>query len=211
MHGTLARGRCRHAFMHAVIMRVATGIAAMPTATPAARPPQQHCSCTLYLEAMHAAPRANTRSPGWRVHGRPRRQGLPLPCAPRPLSMCVAGRGNYDGPEAERLAVLKVAALMGAPYVDVEFKAASFFFAGARSRVHGRGCRRYCNTACGWAPSHLASTPAAAPRAPGRLPAGLCKPLPARPSTRPLPRRASGGAAHHQGHLVISRLQADAR
>lgn len=37
--------------------------------------------------------------------------------------------GNYDGPEAERLAVLKVAALMGAPYVDVEFKAASFFFA----------------------------------------------------------------------------------
>lgn len=37
--------------------------------------------------------------------------------------------GKYDGPEPERLAVLKLAALSGAPYVDVEFKAAPYFFA----------------------------------------------------------------------------------
>jgi hypothetical protein len=39
-------------------------------------------------------------------------------------------RGNYAGPEPERLALLKLAALSGAPYVDVEFKAAPLFFAG---------------------------------------------------------------------------------
>ncbi|KAG2452420.1 hypothetical protein HYH02_002663 [Chlamydomonas schloesseri] len=37
--------------------------------------------------------------------------------------------GKYEGPEPERLAVLKLAALMGAPYVDVEFKASPYFFA----------------------------------------------------------------------------------
>ncbi|GLI68149.1 hypothetical protein VaNZ11_012486 [Volvox africanus] len=37
--------------------------------------------------------------------------------------------GKYDGPEPERLAVLKMAALLGAPYVDVEFKASPYFFA----------------------------------------------------------------------------------
>ncbi|PNW80154.1 hypothetical protein CHLRE_08g380201v5 [Chlamydomonas reinhardtii] len=37
--------------------------------------------------------------------------------------------GKYEGPEPERLAVLKMAALMGAPYVDVEFKASPYFFA----------------------------------------------------------------------------------
>ncbi|KAG2496617.1 hypothetical protein HYH03_005438 [Edaphochlamys debaryana] len=37
--------------------------------------------------------------------------------------------GKYEGPEPERLAVLKLAALRGAPYVDVEFKAAAYFFA----------------------------------------------------------------------------------
>ncbi|GFR49320.1 hypothetical protein Agub_g11346, partial [Astrephomene gubernaculifera] len=37
--------------------------------------------------------------------------------------------GKYDGPEPERLAVLKMAALMGAPYIDVEFKASPYFFA----------------------------------------------------------------------------------
>lgn len=36
----------------------------------------------------------------------------------------------YEGPEPERLATLKLAALSGAPFVDVEFKAASLFFAG---------------------------------------------------------------------------------
>jgi hypothetical protein len=39
-------------------------------------------------------------------------------------------RGNYEGPEPQRLATLKLAALKGAPYVDVEFKAAALFFAG---------------------------------------------------------------------------------
>ncbi|KAG2426447.1 hypothetical protein HXX76_011678 [Chlamydomonas incerta] len=37
--------------------------------------------------------------------------------------------GKYEGPEPERLAVLKMAALLGAPYVDVEFKASPYFFA----------------------------------------------------------------------------------
>uniref|UniRef100_A0A383V933 Uncharacterized protein n=2 Tax=Tetradesmus obliquus TaxID=3088 RepID=A0A383V933_TETOB len=39
--------------------------------------------------------------------------------------------GNYEGPEPQRLATLKLAALKGAPYVDVEFKASALFFAGA--------------------------------------------------------------------------------
>lgn len=39
--------------------------------------------------------------------------------------------GNYDGPEPQRLATLKLAAIKGAPYVDVEFKAAALFFAGS--------------------------------------------------------------------------------
>jgi hypothetical protein len=38
--------------------------------------------------------------------------------------------GNYVGPEPERLATLKLAAIKGAPFVDVEFKAAALFFAG---------------------------------------------------------------------------------
>lgn len=37
--------------------------------------------------------------------------------------------GKYDGPEAERLAVLRLAALSGAAYVDVELKIAPVFFA----------------------------------------------------------------------------------
>ena len=39
-------------------------------------------------------------------------------------------RGRYDGPEPQRLAVLKYAALLGASHVDVELKVASYFFAG---------------------------------------------------------------------------------
>ena len=38
-------------------------------------------------------------------------------------------RGNYDGDEANRLATLKFAAIMGAPFIDVEFKSSSTFFA----------------------------------------------------------------------------------
>lgn len=38
--------------------------------------------------------------------------------------------GMYEGSEPERLAALKFAALQGAPYVDVEYKAAHVFFAG---------------------------------------------------------------------------------
>ncbi|KAL6763450.1 dehydroquinate dehydratase [Haematococcus lacustris] len=37
--------------------------------------------------------------------------------------------GQYTGPEPPRLATLKLAALRGAPHVDVEFKAAPLFFA----------------------------------------------------------------------------------
>lgn len=37
--------------------------------------------------------------------------------------------GQFDGPEPERLATLKYAAMLGAPYVDVEFLAAPVFFA----------------------------------------------------------------------------------
>ncbi|KAI3438702.1 hypothetical protein D9Q98_001122 [Chlorella vulgaris] len=37
--------------------------------------------------------------------------------------------GKYDGPEAERLATLRLAALSGAAYVDVELKVAPLFFA----------------------------------------------------------------------------------
>lgn len=46
-------------------------------------------------------------------------------------------RGNYDGPEPERLATLKFAALNGAPYVDIEFKAIQYFFAGKLHHVLG--------------------------------------------------------------------------
>jgi hypothetical protein len=38
--------------------------------------------------------------------------------------------GGWKGGEPERLATLKMAALKGAPFVDVEYKAAHMFFAG---------------------------------------------------------------------------------
>lgn len=47
--------------------------------------------------------------------------------------------GNYDGPEPQRLATLKLAAIKGAPYVDVEWKAAALFFAGRRGGGHEWG------------------------------------------------------------------------
>ena len=40
-------------------------------------------------------------------------------------------RGKFAGPEEVRLAILKYAAVLGAPYVDVEYLAADYFFAGA--------------------------------------------------------------------------------
>jgi hypothetical protein len=42
--------------------------------------------------------------------------------------------GGWKGGEPERLATLKMAALKGAPFVDVEYKAAHMFFAGERRR-----------------------------------------------------------------------------
>ncbi len=52
----------------------------------------------------------------------------------KPLRPCAAAlppcSGKYDGPEAERLAALRLAALSGAAYVDVELKIAPVFFAG---------------------------------------------------------------------------------
>lgn len=43
--------------------------------------------------------------------------------------------GNYEGPEPQRLATLKYAAMRGAPHVDVEFKAAQVFFASKQTRI----------------------------------------------------------------------------
>ena len=40
-------------------------------------------------------------------------------------------RGKFLGPEPLRLAVLKFAAVLGAPAVDLEYLAAEHFFAGA--------------------------------------------------------------------------------
>ncbi len=39
--------------------------------------------------------------------------------------------GQYSGDEAVRLAILKYAAVLGAEYIDVELKAAPYFFLGA--------------------------------------------------------------------------------
>lgn len=39
-------------------------------------------------------------------------------------------RGQYDGNEDRRLAVLKECSMIGAPFVDVELKAAKSFFSG---------------------------------------------------------------------------------
>ena len=44
-------------------------------------------------------------------------------------------RGQYKGSDILRLAVLKYAAVLGAPYVDVEYLAAEFFFA-SRFSMH---------------------------------------------------------------------------
>lgn len=48
-------------------------------------------------------------------------------------------RGNYDGPEPQRLAVLKYAAHLGASHVDVELKVATYFFAGDCSNLSAKG------------------------------------------------------------------------
>lgn len=50
----------------------------------------------------------------------------------RSASSCASAhchRGTYEGDEAPRLATLKYAALLGAPFIDVEYKAAATFFA----------------------------------------------------------------------------------
>jgi hypothetical protein len=45
-------------------------------------------------------------------------------------AMLFSSRGQFSGKEQMRLAVLKYAAMLGAAYVDVEYLAAQFFFAG---------------------------------------------------------------------------------
>ncbi|EFN57759.1 hypothetical protein CHLNCDRAFT_143054 [Chlorella variabilis] len=45
--------------------------------------------------------------------------------------------GKYDGPEPQRLAALRLAALSGAAYVDVELKVAPAFFAGTQPWAGG--------------------------------------------------------------------------
>ena len=47
---------------------------------------------------------------------------------PRPPP--IACSGKYDGPEAPRLAALRLAAAAGVAYVDIELKVAPVFFAG---------------------------------------------------------------------------------
>lgn len=51
--------------------------------------------------------------------------------------------GNYTGGEAERLTALKYAALLGAAFVDVELKAAAFYFAGPLAPQSHSFCRQY--------------------------------------------------------------------
>ena len=112
----------------------------------------------------------------------PRSPGVPCPPGPPCRS------GKYDGPEAQRLAVLKAAATGGAAYVDVELKVAHVFFAGEHNPSHtsskmhlplcGRGapaCRRHADAAPHRSP----------PRSQGR-------------------RRA----AHRQDHCFLARLRA---
>lgn len=79
---------------------------------------------------------------------------------PSPLRHCPPCSGKYDGPEAQRLAALRLAALSGAAYVDVELKIAPVFFAGE-----------------GHAPPQAPPLPAAAPGA-------LCSKRPAAPAPR---------------------------
>lgn len=57
-----------------------------------------------------------------------KKAGLPF------IVTCRAGweGGGWKGGEPLRLATLKMAALKGAPFVDVEYKAAHMFFAGER-------------------------------------------------------------------------------
>ena len=57
-----------------------------------------------------------------------------------PTSARDCHRGKYEGPEAERLATLKWAAMLGAAYVDIELEAAKFFFGGAHTLVHVLSC-----------------------------------------------------------------------
>ncbi len=54
-------------------------------------------------------------------------------------NLCSICRGNYDGPEPQRLAVLKYAAHLGASHVDVELKVATYFFAGDCSNLSAKG------------------------------------------------------------------------
>lgn len=54
--------------------------------------------------------------------------------------------GNYTGGEAERLTALKYAALLGAAFVDVELKAAAFYFAGPLAPQSCSFCCQYLPT-----------------------------------------------------------------
>lgn len=56
------------------------------------------------------------------------------------ISSC---RGQFNGLEPLRLAVLKYAAVLGAPYVDVEYLAANFFFASACVPMGGHSNRLF--------------------------------------------------------------------
>ena len=62
--------------------------------------------------------------PQWCREPHPAEYGITL-CNPP------AYRGQFNGSDVLRLAVLKYAAVLGAPYIDVEYLAAEFFFASA--------------------------------------------------------------------------------
>lgn len=52
--------------------------------------------------------------------------------------------GKYDGPEAPRLAALRLAATLGVAYVDIELKVATVFFAGALMCTVGERGAAWC-------------------------------------------------------------------
>lgn len=63
---------------------------------------------------------------------------------PHSPSLSTQRSGKYDGPEAERLAALRLAALSGAAYVDVELKVAPIFFAGEAAESSTQAGRQPC-------------------------------------------------------------------
>ena len=124
----------------------------------------------------------------------------------------MACRGKYDGPEAARLAALRLAATSGFAYVDVELKIAPVFFAGEpQSDGSSSTGRRACSKGTGRAipfrplPCYLIPNQNAQH-------ASLPIPLPhlhAVPVHLALPCSQGRGSHQHQDHCILPRLPAD--